>query len=99
VLGVPVPCAATPTFLHMNRRAAPRVHHGVSSRILYFPGPILPETDEADTSDVVEAAKIASGKNPHLIAEIWIENRKAAICRPGWDDPFRGQEVITASTL
>jgi hypothetical protein len=47
------------------------------------------KTDEAETSDVVEAAKIASAKNPHLTAEIWIENRKAAICRPRWDDPFR----------
>ena len=64
----------------------------MSCRILYFRGPILEEADEAETSDVVEAAKIASAKNPHLTAEIWIENRKAAICRPRWDDPFRDKK-------
>ena len=61
----------------------------MSYRILYFRGGILEETAEAATSDLVEAAKIASTHNPDFTAEIWDEDRKVAICRPCWDHRFK----------
>ena len=61
----------------------------MSYRILYFRGGILEDTAEAETSDVVEAAKIASAQNPHLTAEIWQQDRKVAVCRPSWDAQFK----------
>ena len=61
----------------------------MSYRILYFRGPILEGTAEADTSDLVEAAKIASAQHPDLTAEIWQNDRKVALCRPSWDHQFK----------
>jgi hypothetical protein len=57
----------------------------MSFRIFYFRGPVLEDTAEAETSDLVEAAKIASAHHRHLTAEIWLEDRKVAVCRPSWD--------------
>lgn len=56
----------------------------MSYRILYFRGALLEETTEVGTSDLVEAAKIASATSPDLTAEIWLGERKVAICRPSW---------------
>jgi hypothetical protein len=56
----------------------------MSYRIFYFPGPILEETAEVATDDLVEAAQTASSKHPHLTAEIWRGDQKVAICRPAW---------------
>lgn len=61
----------------------------MSYRILYFRGGILEETDEASTSDLVEAAKLASSHHPELTAEIWEAGSKVAICRPRWDQRFK----------
>lgn len=56
----------------------------MSFRIFYFRGPVLEDVAEADTDDIVEAAKIASSRHNDLLAEIWCDNRKVAICRPSW---------------
>jgi hypothetical protein len=61
----------------------------MSYRILYFRGAILEETTEVSTSDLVEAAKVASSEHPHLTAEIWRIDRKVGICRPRWDHRFK----------
>lgn len=53
-------------------------------RILYFRGGILEETDEVAFNGLVDAARAASSKHPHLTAEIWLGGRKAAIVRPSW---------------
>jgi hypothetical protein len=61
----------------------------MSYRILYFRGAVLEEAAEVVTSDLVEVAKIASAQNPHMTAEIWLRDRKVAICRPCWDHRFK----------
>ena len=61
----------------------------MSYRILYFRGAVLEDTAEAGTSDLVEAAKLASAHNPDLTAEIWLDDRKVCICRPAWDYRFK----------
>lgn len=61
----------------------------MSYRILYFRGAVLESTDEVTTSDLVEAAKIASAQGLDLTAEIWLHDRKVAICRPSWDIRFK----------
>ena len=53
-------------------------------RILYFEGGVLQATDEMPFVDLVDAARAASSKHPHLTAEIWLDGRKAAIVRPSW---------------
>jgi len=57
----------------------------MSYRIFYFQGGILEDSAEVTTSDIVEAAKLASSQHPHLTAEIWRGDKKVAICRPCWD--------------
>ena len=54
-----------------------------------FPGGILEEASELATSDLVEAARLASSKHPHLTAELWQGDKKVAICRPCWDHRFK----------
>jgi hypothetical protein len=54
------------------------------TRILYFNGGILEDSDERAPDDLVEAARRASSRYPHLTAEIWREGRKAAVVRPCW---------------
>jgi len=51
-------------------------------RILYFRGGILEETEDFASEDLFEAARVASGKRPHLTAEIWHDGQKAAVIRP-----------------
>ena len=53
-------------------------------RIFYFRGPVLEHTAEAETDDIIDAARLASSKHPHLTAEIWQDARKVAVCRPCW---------------
>jgi len=55
------------------------------TRILYFRGGILETTDEVPFDDLVEAARAASSKHPHLTAEIWRDGRKVAVVRPCWN--------------
>lgn len=47
-------------------------------------GGILEATDEVPLDDLVDAARAASSKHPHLTAEIWRDGRKAAVVRPCW---------------
>ena len=61
----------------------------MSYRIFYFRGPILEETTEVASDDLVEAAKAASSRHQNLTAEIWRENTKVAICRPAWNHQFK----------
>ena len=68
------------------------VYPRMSYRILYFRGGILEDVAEAQTSDIVEAAKLASSQHRQLTAEIWADNRKVAICRPSWDHRFKHSE-------
>jgi hypothetical protein len=51
-------------------------------QIYYFREGLLEATDELICNDVVEAAKRASAKYPHLTAEIWFDGRKVGIVRP-----------------
>jgi hypothetical protein len=61
----------------------------MSYRILYFRGGILEEASQVATSDLVEAAKVASSTHLQLTAEIWQADKKVAICRPSWDHLFK----------
>ena len=56
-------------------------------RILYFQGGILEATEELASADLIDAAKAASSRHPHMTAEIWLDGTKAAIVRPSWAHP------------
>ena len=51
-------------------------------RILYFSDSLLYDSELLPTENVVEAAKHASSRSPHLTAEIWSGARKLAVIRP-----------------
>ena len=53
--------------------------------ILYFRGGILEDREHLASEDLVEAARVASSRHPHLTAEIWWEGKKAAVVRPCWN--------------
>lgn len=44
--------------------------------IFYFRGGLLEATDDIASQDLVEAARVASSKYPHLTAEIWVDGKK-----------------------
>jgi hypothetical protein len=46
---------------------------------------MLEDAEEFASDDLVEAARIASSRHPHLTAEIWWDGRKAAVVRPCWE--------------
>lgn len=48
-------------------------------------GGILEATDEVAFDDLVDAARAASSRHPHLTAEIWRGGRKAAVVKPCWN--------------
>lgn len=50
--------------------------------IFYFRGGLLEATDDVASQDLVEVARVASSKYPHLTAEIWLDGKKAAVVRP-----------------
>jgi hypothetical protein len=53
-------------------------------RILYFRGGILEDSAELASGDLLDAAKTASSHHPDLMAEVWLDGRKAAVIRPSW---------------
>lgn len=54
-------------------------------QILYLQGGILEESEDCPSEDLVEAARIASSRHPHLTGEIWWEGRKVGVVRPRWE--------------
>jgi hypothetical protein len=65
----------------MNQESRVELCRHVVPEIL-FPGPVLEHTAVAETDQIVDAGKLASSKHPHLLAEIWQNDRKVAVCRP-----------------
>lgn len=47
-------------------------------RILYFRESVMDHADEVEARDILEAIEKASGKPPHLRAEIWSERGRVA---------------------
>jgi hypothetical protein len=54
-------------------------------RILYFREGILEASDEVACDDLLAAAKLASSTHPHLMAEIWWNQKKVGVVRPCWN--------------
>ena len=69
----------------VKRDCRPNVTSDMSSRILYFRGGILEDSENFASEDLLEAASAASSRHPHLTAEVWHAGRKVAVVGPYWE--------------